>query len=68
MVYNGGSKASLAYFSVKVYSPDNSSQTPFTALGRLFNVPRLDSHADQVFQAKKEQKWRAKIDELLKGL
>lgn len=66
--YNNGSNASLAYFVVKVYSPDNTSQTPFTALGRLFGVSRLDSHADQVFQAKKEQKWRAGIDELLKGL
>lgn len=66
--YNRGSKASLAYFLVKTYSPDNTSQTPFTALGRLFDVPRLDSHADQVNQAKNEQKWRAKIDELLKGL
>lgn len=66
--YNRGSKASLAYFLEKTYSPDNTSQTPFTALGRLFGVPRLDSHADQVNQAKNEQKWRAKIDELLKGL
>lgn len=68
--YNRGSKASLGYFVVKVYSPspDDTSQTPFTALGQLFGVSRLDSHADQAFQAKKEQKWRAKIDELLKGL
>lgn len=66
--YNRGSKASLAYFLVKVYSPDNTSQTPFKALGQLFGVPRLDSHADQANQAKNEQKWRAKIDELLKGL
>ena len=67
-IYNRGSKASLAYFLVKTYSPDNTSQTPFTALGVLFGVSRLDSHADQATQAKKEQKWRAKIDELLKGL
>ena len=66
--YNRGSKVSLAYFLVKVYSPDNTSQTPYTALGGLFGVSRLDSAADKAFNAKNNQLWRAKLDELLKGL
>lgn len=66
--YNRGNKRSLAYFLVKTYNPDKKSDTPFIALGKLFGVSRLDSHAYQVDEVKKEQKWRAKIDELLKGL
>ena len=66
--YNRGSKASLAYFLVKVYSPDNTSQTPYKALEGLFGVSRLDSAADQAFNAKNPQYWRAELDELLKGL
>lgn len=65
---NKGSKASLAYFLVKVYSPDNTTQTPYTPLGALFGVSRLDSAADSVFNAINPQPWRAKIDELLKDL
>lgn len=66
--YNRGSNVSLAYFLVKVYSPDNTSQTPYTALGRVFGVSRLDSAADKAFNAKNNQLWREKLDELLKGL
>lgn len=66
--YNRGSHVSLAYFLVKVYSPDNTSQTPFTALGGLFGVSRLDSSADKAFDVKNSQLWRTKLDELLKGL
>lgn len=66
--YNRGSKVSLAYFLVKVYSPDNTSQTPYTALGGVFGVSRLDSAADKAFNAKNPQLWRSKLDELLKGL
>lgn len=65
---NRGFKASLAYFLVKVYSPDNTSETPFTALGGLFGVSRLDSAADKAFNVKNPQLWRSKLDELLKGL
>ena len=67
-LYNRGSQSSLVYFLVKAYDPDNTEETPFIALGKLFGVSRLDSHAYQVDEVKKEQKWRAKIDELLKGL
>ena len=66
--YNRGSHVSLAYFLVKVYDPDNTSETPFTALGGLFGVSRLDSSADKAFNAKNTQLWRKKLDELLKGL
>lgn len=66
--YNRGNKRSLAYFLVKTYNPDKKSETPFIALEGLFGVSRLDSHAYQANEVKKEQKWRAKIDELLKGL
>lgn len=66
--YNRGSHVSLAYFLVKVYDPDNTSETPFTALGGLFGVSRLDSSADKAFSVIKPQLWRSKLDELLKGL
>ena len=68
-LYNQASKASLAYFLVQVYNPDNTQTTPFRALEALFGVARLDSAADKAILApKKEQKWRAALDELIKEL
>ena len=67
-LYNSGSKASLAYFIMQVFSPDNTKQIPFKALGRLFDVTRLDRALDQAATAKKPQQWRGAIDNLLKDL
>ena len=67
-LYNSGSKASLAYFIMQVFSPDNTKQIPFKALGRLFDVTRLDRALDQATTAKKPQQWRGAIDNLLKDL
>lgn len=51
-LYNSGSKASLAYFIMQVFSPDNTKQIPFKALGQLFDVTRLDRALDQAATAK----------------
>ena len=67
-LYNRGSQSSLVYFLVKAYDPDNTEETPFIALGKLFGVTRLDSAADKALNPKKPQRWRDKIDELLKDL
>ena len=68
-LYNRGSKASLSYFLVQVYSHDNSGATPFKALEQLFGFNRLDSAADKaIANAKKPQAWRNEIDALLKEL
>ena len=67
-LYNSGSKASLAYFIMQVFSPDNTKQIPFKALGQLFDVTRLDRALDQAATAKKPQQWRGAIDNLLKDL
>lgn len=67
-LYNSGSKASLAYFIMQVFSPDNTKQIPFKALGQLFDVTRLDRALDQATTAKKPQQWRGAIDNLLKDL
>lgn len=67
-LYNSGSKASLAYFIMQVFSPDNTKQIPFKALGQLFDVTRLDRALDQATTAKKLQQWRGAIDNLLKDL
>lgn len=68
-LYHNGSKASLSYFLVQVYNPDGSKVTPFKALEHLFSVTRLDSASYKAFvEVKSPQKWRGKIDELLKEL
>jgi hypothetical protein len=67
-LYNGGRKGGLGYFLIMVYNPDNTRITPFTALGALFGVSRLDRAADQATSTKKPQQWRVAIDELLKNL
>lgn len=67
-IYNSGSKASLSYFIMQVFSPDNTKQIPFKALGKLFDVTRLDRALDQATTAKKPQQWRGAIDNLLKDL
>lgn len=67
-LYNGGSKACLAYFLAMVYNPDNSRITPFTLLERLFNVKRLDRAAEQATTAKNPQWWRECIDKLLQEI
>ena len=68
-LYNNGSKVSLGYFLVQVYDPDGSKETPFIALGKLFNITRLDSYADKAInEVKKPQKWREPLHELLKDL
>lgn len=63
-----GYKASLAYFLIMVYSPDNTKVTPFRALQALFDVSRLDRAAEQATSTKKPQQWREAINELLKHL
>ena len=68
-LYQNGSKASLSYFLVQVYNPDGSQVTPFLALENVLNVTRLDSASDKAISGvKTPQKWRGKIDELLKEL
>ena len=66
--YNGGSKVSLGYFIMQVYSPDNTKQIPFKALGRLFGITRLERAVENASIVKKPQPWRGKIDNLLKEL
>lgn len=67
-IYNNGSKASLAYFLLMVYNPDNTKETPFKALEELFGVTRLDRAADQATTTKNPQVWRGEIEELLQSL
>lgn len=59
-----GVLASLGYFVEEVYCPTNTEQLPEQAINRLFGVIRIASAITQLHQAKKPQKWRAKIDAL----
>ena len=59
-----GVLASLGYFVEEVYCPTNTEQLPEQAINRLFGVVRIASAITQLHQAKKPQKWRAKIDAL----
>lgn len=64
-LYNNGSKASLAYFISKVFNPTMTSQIPYKMLNGLFGVNRLEASLGQVYEAKKEQRWRKEIDDIL---
>ena len=67
-LYANASKASLGYFIMKVYSPENTKQIPFKALEGVFDVKRLDRAVEQATNVKKPQPWREQIDNLLKEL
>lgn len=67
-MYNGGSKASLAFFLTNVYNPDGAGRTPYKALERLFNVKYLASASDQQSIAKKPQRWIEPLLALIKKL
>ena len=67
-------KAQLAYLCGKVYGYQYGKQyvgganvgdsVPYEALQALFNVTRLDRALQQVYEAKKAQRWRQTIDSL----
>lgn len=60
-----GSKASLAYFLLRIYDPNNKDGIiPFKELNRLFGITRLDRAIDQLTYTKNKQKWRDTIDNL----
>mgnify|MGYP006988863698 CR=1 FL=1 len=68
-----GNKAKLAYLCAQVYGyqytanrGNMGNNVPYDALGRLFNVTRLDRAMQQVFEAKKPQLWRRQIDKIIK--
>lgn len=71
-----GSKGQLAYLCGRVYgykygntfSGNVGDRVPYEALQALFNVSRLDRALRQVYEAKKEQPWRGKIDGLFEDL
>ena len=71
---NRGSKGQLAYLCGKVYGyhrvvnngvySNGGDRVPYEALQALFNATRLDRALVQVYEAKKPQQWRSKIDTL----
>lgn len=63
-LYNGGSKASLAYFLQKVFNPDGTQTTPFKKLETLFNVSRLAAATYKLLCCKNMQKRKGGIDKL----
>ena len=65
-------KAELAYLCARIYgyiySPNNGNvgnNVPYEALNSLFGETRLDRAMQQVFEAKKPQRWRKTIDKIL---
>ena len=69
---DNGHKAKLAYLCAKVYGYQYTADrgnvgdnVPYDALERLFNVTRLDRAMQQVFEAKKPQRWREQIDKII---
>lgn len=59
-------KAQLAYFANKLYCPTNKEKMPYKAIEELFDVRRMDSAVNALFNNKKEQKWSEEIDVFLK--
>lgn len=59
-----GRRASLGYFILKVYAPNNTGYIPEKAVNQLFGVNRIGSAISQIQSAKKPQKWREEIDNL----
>ncbi len=66
-----GKKAELAYLCARIYgyiySTNNGNvgnNVPYEALNNLFRVTRLDRAVQQVFEAKRPQLWRKRIDEI----
>lgn len=55
-------KVMLGYFVYKVYCQDVTDVIPYKAVGELFGVQRLDSTIYGLNSAKKEQKWKWKMD------
>lgn len=55
-------KVMLGYFVYKVYCQDVTDEIPYKAVEELFGVPRLDSTIYGLNSAKKEQKWKWKMD------
>lgn len=67
-----GSKAELSYLCAKVYGYQYTADrgnvgdnVPYEALQTLFGVTRLDRAMQQTFEAKKPQRWRQKIDQII---
>ena len=65
-----GNTSELAYFLGKIYnyryslSGNVGENFPEDSLNALFGVSRLYSSLSQVYNAKKEQRWRSLIDEI----
>ncbi len=69
---DNGHKAKLAYLCAKVYGYQYTADrgnvgdnVPYDALERLFDVTRLDRAMQQVFEAKKPQRWQQQIDQII---
>ena len=66
------SKAQLSYLCAQIYGYQYSvrngnvgDNAPYEALERLFGVKRLDRAMQEVFEAKKPQRWRQQIDQII---
>ena len=59
-----GSKASLSYFIKQIYNPDGFGQIPYKKMEQVWYETRLDSSLDKVKIAKKDPKWKGKIDSI----
>ena len=59
------SKARLAYFVQKIFSPRGTGVIPFKRLEALFGVKHLAQSLNNVNNTKYEQKWKKDIDEMM---
>jgi len=60
--------ALLAYFTEKIYCPNNIEKYPETALGKLFNVQRLSKAVDQIHNGKNPPRGSKIIDKIIASL
>ena len=67
-----GKQAQLSYLCARIYGyqydvnrGNVGERIPYDALERLFDIKRLDRSMQQVFEAKKPQKWRVIIDKII---
>ena len=59
------SKAKLAYFLQKIFSPRGTGVIPFKRLEALFGVKQLSQSLNNLNNAKYEQKWKKDIDAMM---
>ncbi len=63
-LFQNGSKATLAYFTEKVFCPQITDTYPEVLINKLFGVSRIGKARTQVYDARKPQVWRNQIDRL----